>query len=187
MTEKNSDTVKGTIVKVVQIEAPPERVFRAFTDAQDVREWMADHYEIDARKGGKWTMGRKEDGYVATGELQEVLPNQRLVHTWQMTDSDTETAKKIPNWMDTSPTTVTVTFEKAGRGTRLTIRHEGFPERDEHYWGHETGWEMLAGEVLKYYLEHSQADFDKWWKENESSWLERFQKTAEARTKAASR
>lgn len=179
--------MKGTIVKVLQIEAPPERVFKAFTNKEDLQEWMADHYEIDARKGGKWRMGRKEDGYVATGELLEVVPNQLLVYTWQMNDYDAESGKKISNWMDTNPTKVTVKFEKAGRGTKVTVTHEGFPERDEAYWGVDTGWEMLGGQVLKYYLEHSQAQFDKWWKENESSWQERWQKMMETRAKSVSR
>ena len=185
MSENNSDTVKGVIVKVLQIDAPPERVFRAFTNPQDVREWMADHYEIDARKGGKWTMGRKEDGFVATGTLQEVVANQLLVYTWQMNDYDIENGKRIPNWMDSSPTKVTLKFEKAGRGTKVTIRHEGFPERDEHYWGTDVGWELLGGEVLKYYLEHSKAEFDRWWKETELTWQQRWQKTIEARVNSS--
>lgn len=27
---------------------------------------------------------------------------------------------------------------------------------------HEVGWDMLSGEVLKYYLEHPKHEFDKW-------------------------
>ena len=187
MPQTDSDSMKGTIVKVLQIEAPRERVFKAFTNKEDVQEWMADHYEIDPRIGGKWSMGRKEDGYVATGELLDVVPNELLVYTWQMNDYDAESGKKIPNWMDTSPTKVTVKFEKAGRGTKVTVTHEGFPELDEAYWGVDTGWEMLAGELLKYYLEHTPEQFDRWWKENESSWQERWQKMMETRAKAVSR
>ena len=185
--ETDSDSMKGTIVKVLQIAAPTDRVFKAFTNKEDVQEWLADHYEIDPRKGGKWTMGRKEDGYVTAGEILEISPNELLVYTWQMNDYDPKSGKKIPNWTDTSPTKVTVRFEKEGRGTKITIRHEGFPERDETYWGHYVGWEMLAGEVLKYYLEHAQEEFDRWWKENESSWQERWQKMMETSAKAASR
>ncbi len=172
-------------MKVVQIDAPPERVFKAFTNKHDVREWMEDHYEIDSRKGGKWRMGREEDGYIAAGELLDVVPNELLVYTWQINNFDTKTGKKIPNWSDDNPTKVTVSFEKAGRGTKVTVKHEGFPERDEQYWGHEVGWEMLGGEVLKYYLEHSQQEFDKWWAENGASWQERFQRTVESRSKSS--
>jgi hypothetical protein len=38
---------------------------------------------------------------------------------------------------------------------------------------------------LKYYLEHSQEEFDKWWKENEPSWQERWQKNVDARAKSS--
>ena len=48
---KPDSSLKGTIVKVLQVDAPPERVFKAFTDKKDIQEWMADHFEIDARKG----------------------------------------------------------------------------------------------------------------------------------------
>ena len=184
--ETDLDSMKGTVVRVFQIEAPPERVFRAFTDKHDVEEWMADHYEIEPRKGGKWRMGGEKDGFVATGELLDIVPNQLLVYTWQMNDYDAETGKKIPNWMDANPTKVTLRFERAGRGTKVTVKHEGFPERDESYWGVDVGWDMLAGQVLKYYLEHSQAEFDRWWKENESSWQERMQKAVETRLKTGS-
>ena len=180
----DSTTLKGTIVKVLQIDAPPERVYKAFTDKQDMQEWMAEQFEIDARKGGKFKMGREADGRVTKGELMEVVPNELLVYSWQMNDYDTKTGKKIPNWSDDNPTKVTVKFEKAGKGTKVTVKHEGFPERDEEYWGHEVGWELLGGEVLKYYLEHPKAEFDRWWKENESTWQERWQKTVETRAKA---
>lgn len=180
-----ADSVKGTIVKVFHVNAPPERVYKAFTDRKDMQEWMADHFEVDARKGGKFKMGRESDGYATTGEFLDVAPNQLLVYTWRMNEYDKATGKSIPNWSDDNPSKVTIKFEKAGKGTRLTVTHEGFPERNEEYWAHEVGWEMLGGEVLKYYLEHSPEEFDKWWKENEASWQERWQKNIDARTKSS--
>ncbi len=180
-----ADSMKGTIIKVFQIDAPPERVYRAFTDKKDMEEWMSDHFEIDARKGGKFQMGKESDGFVTTGEFLEVVPNQLLTYTWRMNGYDKDTGKRIPNWSDENPSRVTVKFEKTGGGTRITVSHEGFPERDEEYWAHEVGWEMLGGEVLKYYLEHSQEEFEKWWKENEASWQERWQKKVDARAKSS--
>ena len=182
---KPDSSLKGTIVKVLQVDATPERVFKAFTDKKDIQEWMADHFEIDARKGGKFKMGREVDGFATTGEFLEVVPNQLLVYTWRMNAYEKENGKRIPNWSDENPSKVTVKFERAGKGTKITVKHEGFPERDEEYWAHEVGWEMLGGEILKYYLEHSQQEFDKWWKENEASWQERWQKTVDARIKSS--
>ncbi len=130
-------------------------------------------------------MGRETDGFVAKGEFLEVEPNQRLVYTWRMNEYDNKTGKPVPNWSDDNPTKVTVKFQKEGKGTKINITHEGFPERDEEYWAHEVGWEMLGGEVLKYYLEHSQEEFDKWWKENETSWQERWQKAVDRHAKSS--
>ncbi|MGA2790264.1 MAG: SRPBCC family protein [Candidatus Bathyarchaeia archaeon] len=186
MTKPESESMRGTIVKVFQVNASPDRVYRAFTVKEDLQQWMADYLEVDPRKGGKFKMGREEDGMATTGEFLEVVPNQLLVYTWSMNDYDKNTGKRIPKWSDDNPSKVTVKFEKAGNGTKITLTHEGFPERDEEYWGHEVGWEMLAGEVLKYFLEHSQQEFDKWWKENEASWQERWQKTMDERVKSSS-
>jgi uncharacterized protein YndB with AHSA1/START domain len=60
-------SLKGTIVKVLQIDASPERAYKAFTDQKDMVEWMADHFEIDPRKGGKFKMGQESDGFATTG------------------------------------------------------------------------------------------------------------------------
>ncbi len=185
MTKDESDSMTGTIVKVFQVNSPPERAYKAFTNGEDVQQWMADQFEVDPRKGGKFKMGRESDGHATIGEFLEVVPNQLLVYTWRMNDYDKDTGKRIPNWSDDNPSKVTVKFEKAGKGTKITVTHEGFPERDEEYWAHEVGWEMLGGEVLKYYLEHSQQEFDKWWKENEASWQERWQKAVDARAKSS--
>ncbi len=185
MTKPESESMKGTIVKVLQVNAPPDRVYRAFTVKEDIQQWMADDFAVDPRKGGKFKMGREADGRTTTGDFLEVVPNQLLVYTWRMNDYDKSTGKRIPNWSDDKPSRVTVKFEKEDKGTKITVTHEGFPERDEEYWAHEVGWEMLGGEVLKYYLEHTKQEFDKWWKENEASWQERWQKTVEARTKSS--
>jgi uncharacterized protein YndB with AHSA1/START domain len=185
MSNSESSSLRGTIVKVLQIDASPERVYTAFTNKKDVEQWMSDHFEVDPRKSGKFKMGREADGFATTGEFLEVVPNELLVYTWRMNQYDKETGKKIPNWSDDNPSKVTVKFEKAGKGTKITVKHEGFPEKDEEYWAHEVGWQMLGGEVLKYYLEHPQQDFDKWWKENEASWQDRWQKAVDERTKSS--
>ncbi len=187
MTKLESKSMKGTIVKVLQVNAPPDRVYRAFTVKEDIQKWMANDFEIDARKGGKFKMGRESDGHATTGEFLEVVPNQLLVYNWRMNDYDKDTGKRIPNWSDDNPSRVTVKFEKTGKGTKITVTHEGFPERDEEYWAHDVGWEMLGGEVLKYYLEHSQEEFDKWWSNQEPDWQTRWQKMVDERIQSFAR
>lgn len=177
-----SSSVKGTVVKVFEINCPVERAYRAFTNKQDLQEWLADSYEIDARKGGKYKMGSEADGFVNRGEFLEAIPDQLLVYTWNIQRFD-EKGNTIPKPHQEQPTKVTVRFEKTEKGTKIKLTHEGFPEQDEEYWGHAVGWEMLVGEVLKYYLEHPKTDFDKWWNENGASWNERWQEQVAKRSR----
>jgi uncharacterized protein YndB with AHSA1/START domain len=178
VSEKKSPSMAGTIVKTFEIDAPPERVYKAFTTKKDLQEWKFDHYQIDGRKGGRFKMGREEDGYVVTGEFLELVPNEKLVYTWRMNDYDKGSLKPIPNWSDENPSKVTVKFEKAKKGTKITLVHEGFPQKDEEYYMHEVGWDLLVGEVLKHYLESSKEEFYKWWARVEPNWEERWQKKA---------
>jgi len=45
---------------------------------------------------------------------------------------------------------VTVTFQKKGDDTLLTLRHENLPD-DEHGRGHEKGWDFLADQFAKHF------------------------------------
>ena len=174
-------SLSGTIVRTFQIDATPERAYEAFTNKKDLEMWKADNYEIDPRKGGKYKMGRETDGYAVMGEFIELVPNSKIVYTWKMNDYEEKTGKPIYLWPDDSPSKVTVKFEKAKNGTRITLVHEGFPERDEQYYNHEVGWDLLVGQVLKHYLEDSPAAFGRWWAEQEPKWDENWQKMVEER------
>ncbi len=63
------------------IPAPAEQVFRAFTHATALRDWLCAASSVDARKAGhiflKW-----EDGYHAAGAFTLVDPPHNLAFTW---------------------------------------------------------------------------------------------------------
>ncbi len=168
---KTLDTsLTGTIIRKVEIEADPERVFQAFTTRKDLAKWLSEHYEVSPEKDGEWKMGREEDGWVSKGRFLEVRPNEKLVYTWQVNRFEGEPPKEKPNWSNENPSKVTLNLVKSEKGTIITIVHEGFPERGEDYYSHEVGWELQAGEVLKFYLEHSESDFDRWWAGQKDGW-----------------
>src|SRR5271167_2692643 len=98
-----SESLSGTITKTFEVDATVDRAFEAFTEKKDLQMWMADHYEIDAKKGGKFKMGSEAEGLVVTGEFLEVEPNSKLVYTWVMNEYDPKTKKLIPNWMQEKP------------------------------------------------------------------------------------
>src|ERR1019366_3405609 len=115
---------EGTIVGIVEIAAPVERVFRALTDGDEITKWWGSPelyrttgWVADLRPGGHWrASGVGADGasFHVEGDYREVDPPHRLVHTW-----------KAP-WDGDNETTVSYKLEAIEGGTRVTLRHEGF-------------------------------------------------------------
>ena len=121
----------------VRIDAPPETVFRFFTDPERMRQWMGTVAEIDPRPGGRYRVNVTGID-VAAGEYLEVVPPERIVWTWGWEGSDT-----IPP----GSTTVEVTLVPSGDATIVYLRHSGLPTEEfeqEHRkgWGHY--WSRLA-------------------------------------------
>lgn len=85
-----ADTTKGVIHGTAEINAPPERIFRALTTAEQAEWWGHEgvyrtyDYEIDLRPGGKWgckvTMA-KGDQSIVGGEYITVDPPRLLEYT----------------------------------------------------------------------------------------------------------
>jgi len=140
-----ADFIDGAIVAVVEIAAPPERVFQALASEEicdwwvrpgvfDTREWSG-----DVRIGGRWRASGMARGnpYVLEGEFLEVDPPRKLVHTWHFPGDAA------------SATTVTYTLERIDTGTRLTLRHSGFTDpRSNISAGWETSLRTLAELLL---------------------------------------
>lgn len=179
-------TLKGTIVRAYQVNAKPERAFKAFTNKEDLKMWKADNYEIDPRKGGKFKMGLESDGFAVTGEFLEIVPNEKIVYSWRMMEYDEKTGKLVSHWSHENPTKVTIKFEKTGSaGTKITLTHEGFEARDEEFFMHETGWDLLIGRSLKAYLEMSRDDYLRWWDGQKEGWQTTWQKLSEEKMRSA--
>lgn len=84
-----ADGAEGRLLASVDVEASPERVFRALTSPEitnwwirpgvfDTREW-----EGDLRVNGRWRAAGMTRGqpYVQEGEFLTIEPPRRLVHT----------------------------------------------------------------------------------------------------------
>lgn len=75
--------------------AEPARVFRAFTDPQDLRAWFAEHVAVDAQPGGEYRFwGRHTLGTPtkdrATQQLRRVDAPSVLEYGWRIEGHDTE-------------------------------------------------------------------------------------------------
>lgn len=109
-----------------------------------ITEWTA-----DLRPGGKWSsVGVGADGtsFRVDGEYLEVDPPRLLVHTWIASWSGP--LKTVVRW-ELEPHTVHGLHasgpRKAGTGTLLKVRQEGFAGNLEAANGHSEGWRRVLG------------------------------------------
>ena len=126
------------------IRADAERLFRAWTDPNELRHWWRMEGEgwsfaeasIDLRVGGRYRLGMTSpDGktHVAVGQYVEVERPARLAFTWDWE----EPAARV------GETLVTVEFKPAaGDKTEVVLTHERFAEA-ERMASHERGWGQL--------------------------------------------
>lgn len=143
-----ADVTEGVIHASVEIAAPPERVFRALTDGNEVVRWWGspdtyrlEEFTADLRVGGRWrSRGRSADGkpFQADGEFLEVDEPRLLVQTWN------------PDWAPGLKTKLTYRLDPIPGGTRLTLRHDGFGANREALEGHTRGWERVLGYLNGY-------------------------------------
>ncbi len=108
--------------------AAPEKVWRAWTDPQALRQWWNQagnpdwRAELDVRVGGRYRiLMRGPDGrdHEVTGVYREVVPHRRLVFTWTVPRSVPE----LPRLSGESLVTVTLRLLDGG-GTELEFRQE---------------------------------------------------------------
>jgi len=131
-----ADLAAGYVLASVEIAASPDRVFRALASREIVEWWIRPgvfdtrEWSGDVRVGGRWRASGVALGqpYVLEGEFLEVDPPRKLVHTWHFAGAP-ETA-----------TTVTYLLDQIEGGTRLTVRHAGFPTA-ESCANTSLGWE----------------------------------------------
>lgn len=109
------------------LRAPPERVYRAFLDADAMAKWLAPNgftgkvHRMDAQVGGSYRMSFTNFTTGQThsfgGEYVELVPNERLRYTDKFDDPG------LPGVMQT-----TVTLRAVSCGTELNVEQEGIPE-----------------------------------------------------------
>ena len=129
-----------------RFNAPPEKVFSAWTDPEKIKRWMGPGEiktvcaEADLRVGGHYRIvmltptGEEHD---VGGVYREVVPNEKLVYSWAW--------KSTPE----RESLVTVTFKGEGSGTLLTITHEQFFDEAARD-GHQGGWNGALVKLEKY-------------------------------------
>ncbi len=115
--------------------ASVERVFKAWTDANQLGQWFAptDDYttkaNVDLRVGHEYRIAITHKGgnvHTVLGTYRLIDPPRKLVYTWRWEGGPM------------ADTLVTVDFTPDGEATKVTITHEQFTnteDRDKHNEG----------------------------------------------------
>jgi uncharacterized protein YndB with AHSA1/START domain len=125
------------------VDAPPERVFAAWTQPALMGLWFAPGDMIvpearsDLRVGGAWrVVMANPDGsrHIVSGVYREVVPPTRLRFTWRWEGSEVTSE-------------VEVQLRAEGAGTELQLQHrelESETSRDQH----RKGWEGCLAKLV---------------------------------------
>lgn len=107
--------------------APPNRVWRAFTDADALAKWLPPYgftctvHELDARVGGRFRMSFRNfsngQAHGFGGEYLELVPDSLIRYT------DVFDNPNLPGVLE-----VTVTLRPVLCGTELKVEQAGIPE-----------------------------------------------------------
>ena len=90
----------------IVVDAPPDEVWEALTEAEELEEWLADEVELDVRPGGagrfRWHDGSERHAVVEDVEIE------RLLEFWWWSDDD-------------DASLVSVRLDEVAEGTRVTV------------------------------------------------------------------
>lgn len=144
MNTANASTNTVRLHRVLR--APPDRIYRAFTDAQALAKWLppcgftGQVHEMDARVGGRYKMSftnfstGHRHGFTTT--FLEMQSGERLVYVAVFDDPG------LPGEIKT-----TVTLAKSLVGTSMHVTQEGIPSAipvDGCYLGWQESLSQLA-------------------------------------------
>ena len=134
------------------IKAPRDRVYAAWTDPAQMKQWFGPENvqtrEViaEARVGGefRWDLIDPEGKEMTiSGEFRELIPNKKIVFTWQWEDDEV--------WQN-RVSIVTIELSDADGGTELRLTHEQLPTktlRDSHDEGWNSALRKLENFVRK--------------------------------------
>jgi uncharacterized protein YndB with AHSA1/START domain len=134
-----------TIVRM--IKAPPAKIWAAITEPKLMMQWWGPDAgptlkaEADVQPGGRFSIVFRllnGDEHNPTGVYREVIPEQKLVFTWEWPG------------MPERESLVTFLLEPFDGGTRLMLIHQQLPDELARV-SHELGWSGLLDKLLAFF------------------------------------
>ena len=147
MTTKAADKTSLQIKRF--INAPRSRVYAAWTDPAQLKEWFGPEdvrtrsINADMRVGGKYrwdVITQDGEEWAAFCEYCELVPEKKIVFTWQW-DNDED-------WKNRTSLVTIELFDRRG-GTELRLKHEQLPS-EESRDRHSDGWNSLLNRLEQF-------------------------------------
>ena len=132
-----------SVTLVRRIKATPRRVYAAITQPELMVQWWGPDAgptlsaEADVRPGGRFSIVFRllnGDQHNPTGVYQEVIPEKKLVFTWEWPGRPEQESL------------VTFLLRPIKGGTELTLIHERLPDEGARK-SHEAGWSGLLDKL----------------------------------------
>ena len=127
--------------------APAERVWKAITDKNDMKQWYFDVSDFKPEVGFEFTFngGSEEKVYVHLCKVTEVVPGKKLTYSWQYRDYGGNSF-------------VTLELFEEGGATTLKLTHVGietFPQNSKDFSKESftMGWTYIIGTSLPGFVE----------------------------------
>lgn len=132
------------------VDAPLDDVWSAWTEAPHVSRWLRPSDEwstgpakVDLCVGGvyRWEFAPPEDrGYYEEGVFTEVRAHEALEYTCEFGQLPSDFVHR---------TTIRVSFEQRGSGTRIVVLQTGFPTQ-QHRDDQQNGWPLFLESLSRY-------------------------------------
>ncbi len=141
------------ITKVIEIDAPVSRVWRALTDHEQFGAWFR------VRIDGPFVAGKRSTGNILVpgfehikwnSTVRRIEPEHHFSYTWHPYAKDADKDYSVEE-----PTLVEFTLEATKTGTRLKVVESGFDKvpayrRDEAFRMNSGGWAAQLENIKRY-------------------------------------
>lgn len=148
-------TTENQLAEAVIVErtfdAPVARVWKALTDADQMRVWYFDLKEFKPQVGFEFEFVVEHEGntYHHLCKVTEAIPQNKIAYTWRYKGEPGDSL-------------VTIELFPESNMTRLWLRHEGletFPKTPAYARKNfEQGWIAIIGTELKQFVESKKKD-----------------------------
>ncbi len=137
LTDKTQKGQTTSLAFELELNHPPERVWRALTDPALLAEWLLPLIAHKLEPGAAFTFKAAPqpgwDGLVH-GRVLALELHKTLSYSWVVGDMDT---------------VVTFTLSPTATGTRLSLTHTGFrQDQAQNFGGARYGWRMMGDKLI---------------------------------------